>query len=71
MHPVILYVVMACIRIAMLFDVLQDNVSSLALSFEIASIYILRLKGQIKSYLDTHRGIRGFNILFFRPKRLN
>jgi len=69
-HPVTLYAIMACIRIAMLFDVLQAKIPSLALCFEIASIYVLQLKGQIETYLDPHKGTRGFNILFFRPKRI-
>jgi len=54
----------------MLFDVLQAKIPSLALCFEIASIYVLQLKGQIETYLDPHKGTRGFNILFFRPKRI-
>jgi hypothetical protein len=54
----------------MSFDFLHAQISSLALCFEIASIYVLRLKGQIKSYLDTQKGTHGFNILFFRPKSL-
>jgi hypothetical protein len=68
-HPVTLYAIMACIRIAILFDVLQAKISSLALCFETASIYFLRLKRQIKSYLCTPKGTRWFNIVFFRPKR--
>jgi len=46
-HPVTLYAVMACIRIAMLFDVLQAKIYSLALCFEIGSLYVLRLKENI------------------------
>ena len=69
-HPVTLHAVMACIRITLLFDVSQAKISSLAFCFEITSIYVLRLNGQITSYLDTHKGTRGFIILFFRPKRL-